>query len=454
MLDNNYYKNLCWNMTSSDNYILVNKTIAKILMDFDAAILLATLQFKHRILSEDDNGWFWFTRSDIEDNSFLSQYKQVKAEKILIKHQLLSIELREVKHKFAEYKVKIPFFKINYKQVIKFLSVEQKFLDTNKNLMDINNYNINNNIKKEISSKEDIIVSKETICTSDEVQNNCLINRRKRSLLKKPLIENKKKPVISFIPTQDALQIYSYWEGRGLHIYSKDKEGYLKDLKIIKELLQGKVFNDTEYSEYKNHKFTDKEIHLSISRFALMALSSDYEPRLKKKLPKMIIKDFIFNGYWKLNGMYGRSMFIYCLENKAELLKEKDITVIDKYPEVTKAIKKKYAEKILGIDNFNFSNQAENDFRKAAVYAYEFFLKNKSRMIGSYAELKPYKIAECLMEALTSTNPVMTAVQPRWLYNSIIQEKLPAYLYSTAIMQEKKEGAQGQAYYNFGVPIE
>jgi len=445
-MDDNYYKNLCWNMTSSDNYILVNKTIAKELKDFDAAILLATLQFKHRILSVDDNGWFWFTRNDIEDNSFLSQYKQVKAEKILSEHNLLSVELREVKHKFAEYKVKIPFFKINYRQIIKFLSVEQKFLNDDKNLTDINNNNINNKENKRIIS------SKEDISPSDEGQNTSLIKRRKTALKNTSLIEKKDKPFIN----QNTLQIYSYWKGRGLHVYAENKKGYSYDLEKINNLLNGKVFNNTEYTEYKNHKFTDKEIHLSIGRFALFALNNDYEPRDKKKYPKIIFKDFIFNERWDITGMYGRSMFIYCLENNIKLIKEKDIEVEDKYPIVTKAIMKKYSQVILGCDNFDFPKMQENDFRKAAIFAQEFFKKNQGRLIGSYQELKPYKIAECLIDALMKSNPDMMRVQPYWLFNSIMQQKLPAYLYSTAIMKEENSSSNSQenTFYNFGKPLE
>jgi hypothetical protein len=445
-MDDNYYKNLCWNMTSSDNYILVNKTIAKELKDFDAAILLATLQFKHRILSVDDNGWFWFTRKEIEDNSFLSQYKQVKAEKILSEHNLLSTELREVKHKFAEYKVKIPFFKINYKQVIKFLSVEQKFLNDDKNLTDINNYNINN---YNISSKEDI-------SPSDEGQNTSLIKRRKSALKNTSFIEKKEEKKILFTPTKESLEIYSYWRGKGLKIYENKYKGYIYDLKAIKELLNGKSFIATEFeNKYKNHKFNNKEITLSIGRFALMSLNSDYEPRNKKWICNIPIKDFIYNDRFNANG-FGRSLFIYCLENNIKLIKEKDIEVEDKYPIVTKAIKKKYTQVIMGSDNFDYSNMQENDFRKAAIFAQEFFKKNQGRLIGSYQELKPYKIAECLIDALMKSNPDMMRVQPYWLFNSIMQQKLPAYLYSTAIMKEENQNSSSNenTFYNFGKPLE
>jgi hypothetical protein len=447
-MDDNYYKNLCWNMTSSDNYILVNKTIAKELKDFDAAILLATLQFKHRILSVDDNGWFWFARNDIEDNSFLSQYKQVKAEKILSEHNLLSVELREVKHKFAEYKVKIPFFKINYRQIIKFLSVEQKFLNDDKNLTDINNNNINNKENKRISSKEDIR-------PSDEGQDHLLIKRRNTSLKNTSLIDKKEKTIISYSPTKESLEIYSYWQGKGLHIYKEENKGYQKDLSVIKELLNGKILNNTEYSNYKNYKFSKKEIFLSIGRYALFALNSDYLPRDKKAWPKKTFKEFIYNSYQNIEG-YGRSMFIYCLENNMKFIKEKDIEVEDKYPIVTKAIKKKYTQVIMGSDSFEYSNIQENDFRKAAIFAQEFFKKNQGRLIGSYQELKPYKIAECLIDALMKSNPDMMRVQPYWLFNNIMQQKLPAYLYSTAIMKEENSSSNSQenTFYNFGKPLE
>jgi hypothetical protein len=143
------------------------------------------------------------------------------------------------------------------------------------------------------------------------------------------------------------------------------------------------------------------------------------------------------------------------LENNIKLVKEKDIIVEDKYPIVTKAIKKKYAQTIMGMDDFTFTNQDENDFRKAAIFAQEFLQKNKSRLIGSYQELKPYKVAECLLSALMKTNPAIVKVKPYWLYNSVMQKQLPAYLYSTAIMKEENSSSSNENnFYNFGQPLE
>ena len=299
------------------------------------------------------------------------------------------------------------------------------------------------------------ILSKDNIRPSDEGQDHFLIKRRNTSLKNISLIDKKDKTIISYSPTKESLEIYSYWKGKGLKAYEEKYKGYVNDLQAIKKLLNGKCFNNNEFTQYKNHKFTNKEITLSIGRFALFALNSDYLPRDKKVWPKKTFKEFIYNSYQNIEG-YGRSMFIYCLENNMKFIKEKDIEVEDKYPIVTKAIKKKYTQVIMGSDSFEYSNIQENDFRKAAIFAQEFFKKNQGRLIGSYQELKPYKIAECLIDALMKSNPDMMRVQPYWLFNNIMQQKLPAYLYSTAIMKEENSSSNSQenTFYNFGKPLE
>ena len=315
--------------------------------------------------------------------------------------------------------------------------------------------NNKNNIIKEISSKEDIY-------PSDEGQNHLLINRRKSSLKNTSLIGKKKpKNLTQNNHSEKALRILDYWEKKGLKDSKPDKaiKMWNDSLSFIDKLIKGTMFNQSEYEKYYNYSFSTKEIRTAIDRFALVALHPDYEPKnlgFKQTLSKYYLNKFIFNDRGSENKGYGRSCFINFLENEPKLIKEKDITVEDKYPILTKAIKKKYSQVILGCDNFDFPKMQENDFRKAAIFAQEFFKKNKSRLIGSYQELKPYKIAECLIDALMKSNPDMMRVQPYWLFNNIMQQKLPAYLYSTAIMKEENSSSNSQenTFYNFGQPLE
>lgn len=304
---------------------------------------------------------------------------------------------------------------------------------------------INNKIN--ISSKEDSIVSKETISPA-------LINRRNRFL------SDNKNNIAKNKYSEKTLRFLDYWEKVGLKESSYDKaiKSWDRSLLFIDKLLKGTMFNQTEYEKYYNYKFSTKEIKTAIDRFALVALHPDYEPRnleFKQKLSKYYLFNFIFNERGNENKGYGRSCFIKFLENEPKLVKEKDIIVEDKYPIVTKAIKKKYAQTIMGMDDFTFTNQDENDFRKAAIFAQEFLQKNKSRLIGSYQELKPYKVAECLLSALMKTSPAIVKVKPYWLYNSVMQKQLPAYLYSTAIMKEENSSSSNENnFYNFGQPLE
>ena len=194
----------------------------------------------------------------------------------------------------------------------------------------------------------------------------------------------------------------------------------------------------------------------AIDRFAMMALNSDYEPRkvdYKKMLSKTNFGDFVFNSFKSENG-YGRSIFIYCLNNEAKLIKEKDIIVEDKYPAVTRAIMNLYNKEILGTKDFSFSNSDINDFRKASILAYELFDKNKNRLMGSYKNMNAYQIAQCMFEALEKSGANLVKVKPYWLCNSIMQKQLPAYLYQSAILQDtNSEGESKKTYYNFSKPF-
>lgn len=337
-------------------------------------------------------------------------------------------------------------------------SLKGRLKEPLKLLIKDNNLKINNKRKESSSKEED---NETDVSSTASLKKPIRLHKRKSKLLRqtKPNIPIKEKQTKPFIPNERALRLLTIWEKKGLKAISHKPEtkAYKNSLIAIDRLLSGKAFNGSEYEAYQNYKFTTKEIMQAIDRFAMMALNPDYEPRnieYKKTLAKTYFSDFIFNSFKSENG-YGRSMFLYCLNNEAKIIKEKDIVIEDKYPKLTKAIMNLYKDKILGIDNFQFTNSDMNDFRKASILAWELFEKNKNRLMGSYRNMDAFQIAKTIFEALEQSGANPTKVKPYWLCNAVMKKQLPAYLYQSAILQgsSNESLSKPQAYYDFGKPF-
>lgn len=332
-----------------------------------------------------------------------------------------------------------------------------------KHIRDIKVLKTKGIVPKELASKE---ANNETDVSSSAPSK---INRRYKEPLTKAQLLSKAKlnmPIKEkkyhkpYEASTKALHLMKYWEGKNLKSISHNPEmkTYKQSLMAFDKLLSGKVFNGTEYEAYENKKFTLAEIRKVIDHFALMAFHHDYEPRnheFKKLLSKMYPSVFIYSDFKTSNG-YGRSYFIHCLENEPKIVKEKDVIVEDQYPNTTKAITKGFQKRILGGGEIEFTNDDLNSFRKASNFANGLFLKNRNRLMGSYADMKPYQIADCLFEALERSGVDMVRVKPYWLCNSAMQKQLPAYLYQSAILKDVDGDGQIKAphYYDFGKPFE
>lgn len=312
------------------------------------------------------------------------------------------------------------------------------------------------NQSKKLSSKEERSETDVSHPTSSKLhkrsKGQMLMNAK---LPLKPLKE--KKTVKPYEPTSKAVHLIRYWESKGLHVPAPDTKSYRDSLVAFDKLLSGKAFNGTEYDDYENKKIDSKDIKKTIDRFAYMALNSDYEPRdinFKKKLSKITPSNFIYSSFAPVNG-YGRSKFINCLENEPKLIREKDVFVEDKYPITSKKVANQFKERILGGADIKFTNGDINDFRKAANFATDLFKSNKGKLMGSYANMEPFRIVNCLFEALESSGADLKKVKPHWLCNSVMQKQLPQYLYQSAIFQDIDCSAKEKAiqYHNFGEPF-
>lgn len=154
-------------LIASSNYITVNKIIIR-LLGIDEAIILGELASEYEYWSKREelqDGYFYSTIENIEENTTLTEYKQRKALNSLKERGLIDIKIKGIPAK--------RFIKINEEQVLELLSINSsnilstsslkiKELDTekpqgNKNNINKNN-NKNNNNKKERKTTYDKII--------------------------------------------------------------------------------------------------------------------------------------------------------------------------------------------------------------------------------------------------------------------------------------------------------
>ena len=125
------------NLLSSSSFLIVNKQLARCI-GLKETILLADLISKEEYFietSQINNGWFFNTENNIEQDTTLTRYQQRKCLKTLVKHKII-----EVKRKGIPAKL---YFKINEQQVVQFLnnlkSTKSTTINKNKEIIINNN---------------------------------------------------------------------------------------------------------------------------------------------------------------------------------------------------------------------------------------------------------------------------------------------------------------------------
>lgn len=460
---------LCDSTISSDSSITFNKKLA-IFVGIEPAIYLSALMWKRKYFIKKEKikkgESFFNTQEDMNEATLLPPHKQTNAVNILKKYQLIYVEKKgcpaknyfDIHFKMIRLILSIPIEYLNDQSLsVLFTEEESPYSLVIKRLIDyINLLNETSLNKTSLTAKA---VNSETDVSHPA--SSKLHKRGKGQMLMsaklsvKPLKE--KKPVKPYEPTSKATHLIRYWESKGLHVPAVETQSYRDSLVAFDKLLSGKAFNGTEYDDYENKKIDSKDIKKAIDRFAYMALNPDYEPRdinFKKKLSKITPSNFIYSSFAPSNG-YGRSKFINCLENEPKLIREKDVYVEDKYPKTSVAVAKEFKNRVLGGCDIEFTNDDINCFRKAANFATDLFKKNSGRLMGSYANMEPFRIAQCLFEALESSGADMKKVKPHWLCNSNMKTQLLQYLYQSAIFQDIDCSAKDKPiqYHNFGEPF-
>lgn len=244
------------------------------------------------------------------------------------------------------------------------------------------------NEKDKYNILAEIETIEEQLSNLKDIVNGLDFGMKKRPSLKDNIYKEEKKvkpkpkkKKLTPKPSISIIQIINFWNNSGLRQHkTPDTNIYRNIVKRLKKVKAGTVFNRVKgYDKYKNKKFENKEIIDTIQNFALMATNLDYLPsgNYKEYLAKISLLDFLYNPKSHKN----KSMFVYCIENMAQLSSESSKTRIeDKKPRLTKAIQRIYTDKKLGGIIPNFTKKEMNNFRLASNKLAEFYKINRKKL--------------------------------------------------------------------------
>jgi hypothetical protein len=174
--------------------------------------------------------------------------------------------------------------------------------------------------------------------------------------------------------SQEIQEILDHWKDNNLHVSGLTTKEHLKSVKKLRKLIKGKLF-DREY--------TLEDIKLSMNRFAIATHDPTVFPANKKTYKALSISSFIDSPFIG----NGTGLFRKYLTEEPQFIPNYTVTPVeDKFPELTKHIKKSYVAGVLNGAKVQFSPIDENNFRKAAIRINKF-LDDNQHMMAPYTEL-------------------------------------------------------------------
>ena len=235
--------------------------------------------------------------------------------------------------------------------------------------------------------------------------------------------------------TPEMQAVVDHWESLGLFISSETAKTHKEGLQKLRRLFGGQLLFDKKY--------TVEEVNDSISRFRLSVQDPNYLPQDKNKLTSINLNKFISDGF---TNPFSRFQ-TYLSPNEPKPI----IPILEnKYPEIVNKLKQRYYHDILGaIVSDRLSPKDENDFIEASIKLIEFWVKNKSKMIGEYRSSEK---ADFLFDAVkNAAMGNLSIITPGWFKSSnTFTKRLPAYLQQERITKSGADDGGNGSGYNYG----
>lgn len=271
-----------------------------------------------------------------------------------------------------------------------------------------------------------------------------------------PLIPVKSK--LSFTVPKTIQPIIDHWASCGLKQNKPNTKILRQTIHALTQLKRGTFFNNKlTLEKYKDCKFTDDEIKLAIDHFAMAATLDDYSPEpgeYKDRLAKMDLIVFLYNPF--NNGAKGnKSLFIKYFLHPPKLVSSTVNLVNDPTPNITGKIREWW---VATMDNWLRGNEPitsmdENNFRRAAACAVNFFEEHKNKLHDlSFVEKcdSAYHVARWMCEAIEDDirsrgGYDFKIITTNWLCNDITWKKVvPQFLEGCGMLGDRIVGVYGQ----------
>lgn len=224
-----------------------------------------------------------------------------------------------------------------------------------------------------------------------------------------------------------------FWRELGLKETKEGSAGFRADLQNLRKLKNGTLFNSyPEYSKYHGYGFDDNEIKAVMEQFAVSCFDASFKPEKKEFIQKMTMGNFFLNAFSPI-----KSTFLFMHEKGLEPINS-DLPSAN--PKVVQLLMHKFSTEITGGVSTEF-NASRGKFVLASSRLEEFFRKNASK-IRSGIIVNDIKKATWLFEAVRSDmRENATRMTPGYLCSDeTFERRLPAYLYSQAIIGVKEFG--------------
>ncbi len=272
-------------------------------------------------------------------------------------------------------------------------------------------------------------------------ENNTVdLNKKVPRKLKQPVVKEKPKPVVS----KEIENLIIFWNGLNIVTHRPNTKTYYEIANCLSKLMTGNFFDKNgPFVKYSNKKFTSQEITETMTRFALAATNFNYLPisDYKKILKKTGIIHFLHNPF----GKQEKSLFLEYFENPPQLLKEETRLTTDDDPDTTRIIKSFWVKKVLGgIEPVSWSNQDENNFRRAGKSLTKFIKSNIKRITtefglgGDDIKAKRDRVELLFESILDDINDDTSKLTTGWLCSSMTwNTRFPKYLFAQGIIEEE-----------------
>lgn len=232
------------------------------------------------------------------------------------------------------------------------------------------------------------------------------------------------------------------WQEHGLYMPSNTTKGYRHCVDAVRKLLDGTVFNNTEYKNGNRRKYDNRDLKLAIERFADAAFNPHKLPvaSVKKRMQQTSIGQFIFNEHVRPNGngvaSIPRSYFLYYLQHEPETTVKPVLPLEDEYPIQTRELIKAYRKKVLGTAKADFTIMENNDFILAAAKLKDFWKKNTNKIVA-WGNINEGVMAECLVDAVISDVKNLQKITTGYINSDrTVYRRLPSYLHEQGVLQD------------------